>query len=166
MPRVALVTGGNKGIGLATVRALANTFDGDVFLTARDSKRGMAAVADLMAEGCKVNFHQLDLDDAASAEKLKDFLVDRYGGVDVLVNNAGIAFKNDATEPMSEQAEVTLRTNYFNTKRLWEILSPALRPGARIVNVSSCCGLLSTMPDGAIKEKLAKSGKGLTVRQT
>ena len=70
MTRVAIVTGGNKGIGYATCRALAKKFDGgDVFLTARSAERGNAAVADLEKEGCTVKFHQLDIDDVASIEK-------------------------------------------------------------------------------------------------
>ena len=53
--RVAVVTGGNKGIGLATVRGLAKAFDGDVLLTARDEDRGREAVKRLKdEEGLKV----------------------------------------------------------------------------------------------------------------
>ena len=70
MTRVAIVTGGNKGIGYATCRALAKKFDGgDVFLTARSAERGNAAVEELAKEGCTVKFHQLDIDDVASIEK-------------------------------------------------------------------------------------------------
>ena len=68
--RVAIVTGGNKGIGYATCRALSKKFDdGDVFLTARSAERGNAAVEELEKEGCSVKFHQLDIDDADSIEK-------------------------------------------------------------------------------------------------
>ena len=71
MTRVAIVTGGNKGIGYATCRALAKKFDGgDVFLTARSAERGNAAVEELAKEGCTVKFHQLDIDDVASIEKV------------------------------------------------------------------------------------------------
>lgn len=92
--RVALVTGANKGIGFAIVRALCRQFQGDVVLTARDEPRGRAAVQQLQAEGLSPLFHQLDIDDRQSIRALRDFLRKEYGGLDVLVNNAGIAFKS------------------------------------------------------------------------
>nr|KAF6377423.1 hypothetical protein mMyoMyo1_002144 [Myotis myotis] len=91
--RVALVTGANKGIGFAITRDLCRRFSGDVVLTARDSARGRAAVQQLQAEGLRPRFHQLDIDDLQSIRALRDFLRKEYGGLDVLVNNAGIAFK-------------------------------------------------------------------------
>lgn len=91
--RVALVTGANKGIGLAIVRDLCRQFSGDVVLTARDVARGQAAVQQLQAEGLSPRFHQLDIDDLQSIRALRDFLRKEYGGLNVLVNNAGIAFK-------------------------------------------------------------------------
>ena len=92
--RVALVTGANKGIGFAIVRALCRQFQGDVVLTARDEPRGRAAVQQLQAEGLSPLFHQLDIDDRQSIRALRDFLRKEYGGLNVLVNNAGIAFKS------------------------------------------------------------------------
>ena len=92
--RVAVVTGGNKGIGLAIVRDLCQQFSGDVMLTARDVARGQAAVQQLQAEGLSPRFHQLDIDDLGSIRALRDFLLKEYGGLNVLVNNAGIAFKS------------------------------------------------------------------------
>lgn len=91
---MAVVTGGNKGIGLAIVRDLCQQFSGDVMLTARDVARGQAAVQQLQAEGLSPRFHQLDIDDLRSIQALRDFLLKEYGGLNVLVNNAGIAFKS------------------------------------------------------------------------
>ena len=67
--RVAVVTGGNKGIGLAVVRGLGKQFTGDVYLTARDEGRGREAVAMLEAEGLSPKFHQLDITSQESIEK-------------------------------------------------------------------------------------------------
>ena len=61
--------------------------------SARDETRGREAVAKLESEGLHPKFHQLDIDDKASIERLRDFLSEKYGGLDVLVNNAGIAYK-------------------------------------------------------------------------
>ncbi|XP_043078071.1 carbonyl reductase 1-like [Puntigrus tetrazona] len=137
--RVAVVTGANKGIGLAIVKGLCKAgFNGDILLTARNEKLGQDAVAGLKSEGCNnVIFHQLDICDQGSSLKLKKFLQEKYGGLDVLINNAGMAFKHSATEPFGEQAEVTMRTNFWGTLWVCHALLPILRPKARVVNVSS-----------------------------
>lgn len=88
--RIALVTGANKGIGFAITRDLCQQFSGDVVLTARDEARGLAAVQKLQAEGLIPRFHQLDINDPQSIHALRNFLLKEYGGLDVLVNNAGI----------------------------------------------------------------------------
>jgi len=140
--KVAVVTGSNKGIGFAIVRALCKKFDGDVYLTSRDEGRGKDAVETLKKEGLNPKFHILDIGNEETVVNLRDFLKEKYGGIDVLVNNAGIAFKQGATESMGVQAEVTLGTNYWANKRTCEILFPILNPGARVVNVSSSLGFL------------------------
>ncbi|CAO2632429.1 Carbonyl reductase [NADPH] 1, partial [Lemmus lemmus] len=135
--RVALVTGGNKGIGFAITRDLCRKFSGDVVLTARDEGRGKAAVQQLKAEGLNPRFHQLDIDDLQSIRALQDFLLKEYGGLDVLVNNAGIAFKNADPTPFHIQAEVTMKTNFFGTQDVCTELLPLMKPQGRVVNVSS-----------------------------
>uniref|UniRef100_UPI001ED84045 carbonyl reductase [NADPH] 1-like isoform X2 n=1 Tax=Scatophagus argus TaxID=75038 RepID=UPI001ED84045 len=91
--KVAVVTGSNKGIGFAIVRALCKQFQGDVYVTARDVGRGQEAVKSLESEGLKPMFHQLDINDLNSIITAAAYFKEKYGGVDVLVNNAGIAFK-------------------------------------------------------------------------
>lgn len=131
------VTGSNKGIGYAIVRGICKQFKGDVFLTARNEELGKKAVQSLNEEGLSPKFHQLDITDQASIERLRDFLKNTYGGVDILVNNAGIAYKNESTASFAEQAEVTNKTNYFGTIAVCEALFPLLRPHARVVHLSS-----------------------------
>ncbi|XP_030603618.1 carbonyl reductase [NADPH] 1-like [Archocentrus centrarchus] len=135
--RVVVVTGSNKGIGLAIVRALCKQFEGDVFLTARDVSRGEEAVQALNTEGLKPMFHQLDIDDLNSIKTAADFFKEKYGGVDVLVNNAAIAFKMADTTPFGIQAEVTVKTNFFSTRNMLTCFSELIKPGGRVVNVSS-----------------------------
>ncbi|KAL6086466.1 hypothetical protein STEG23_002725 [Scotinomys teguina] len=139
--RVALVTGGNKGIGFAITRDLCRKFSGDVVLTARDEARGKAAVQQLQAEGLSPRFHQLDIDDLQSIRALRDFLRKEYGGLDVLVNNAGVAFKVADTTPFHIQAEETMKTNFFGTRDVCTELLPLIKPQGRVVNVSSMVSL-------------------------
>ncbi|XP_037380865.1 carbonyl reductase [NADPH] 3 [Talpa occidentalis] len=138
--RVALVTGANKGIGFAIARALCRQFSGDVVLTARDAARGRAAVQQLQAEGLSPRFHPLDIDDPGSVRALRDFLRKEYGGLNVLVNNAGIAFKFDDPTPFDIQAEMTLKTNFFATRNILTELLPIIKPHGRVVNISSSQG--------------------------
>ncbi|XP_070772109.1 carbonyl reductase [NADPH] 1 [Enoplosus armatus] len=138
--RVAVVTGSNKGIGLAIVRALCKQFQGDVYLTARDTGRGEAAVESLGSDGLKVMFHQLDINDLNSITTAAAYFKDKYGGVDVLINNAGIAFKVADTAPFAVQAEVTLKTNFFATRDMLTHFLPLIKAGGRVVNVSSFVG--------------------------
>ncbi|XP_044228959.1 carbonyl reductase [NADPH] 1-like [Thunnus albacares] len=138
--KVAVVTGSNKGIGLAIVRALCKQFQGDVYVTARDAGRGEEAVQSLASEGLKAMFHQLDINDLNSIITAAAFFKDKYGGVDVLVNNAGIAFKAGDTAPFAVQAEVTLKTNFFATRDMLTHFLPIVKAGGRVVNVSSFVG--------------------------
>ena len=163
MTKVAIVTGGNRGIGFAIVKGLAKVFDGDVFLTARNKERGLAAVKALESEGLKVGFHLLDIDDVQSNVNLANFLKETYGGLDILVNNAGIAFKCASTEPVHVQAKVTINTNYYGVKKTCDALFPLLRDGARVVNVSSSCGFLNKIPGKDLKARFAAND--LTVKQ-
>ena len=170
MKKVAIVTGGNKGIGLGIVRGLAEQFDGTVYLTARNVERGSKSVKGLEKEGVNVSFHQLDIDDQSSIEKLCEYMKQNYGGIDVLVNNAGIAFKNAATEPMHVQAKVTIQTNYFGTKHVCDTLFPILKPGGRVVNVSSSAGFLLNVcgeePAATqLRKTLASSDTTLTIEE-
>jgi len=138
MPRVAVVTGANKGIGFYIVKLLCRSQTQDiVYLTARDEQRGQAAVEALKQEGCQAAFHQLDLDSQASIDQFAQYIKEKYGGLDVLVNNAGIAYKQASTAPFDEQAEVTNTTNYFGTLNVSNALIPLVRDGGRVVHVGS-----------------------------
>ena len=76
------------------MRALCKQLDnGIVYLTARDEGRGKTAVEELKKENLNPRFHQLDINDQGSITRLRDHLVKEHGGLDILVNNAAIAFK-------------------------------------------------------------------------
>lgn len=146
--KVAVVTGGNKGIGFAIVRQLCCAFAGDVFLTARNEELGTAACVELEGEGLHPKFHQLDITDNKSIERLRDFLKSHYGGIDVLVNNAGVAYKSASTATLAEKARVTVNTNFSGTLNVCHELFPLLRAESRVVNVASRVGRLKLL-DGS-----------------
>ncbi|KAL6903754.1 hypothetical protein ACP4OV_004567 [Aristida adscensionis] len=182
--RVAVVTGGNKGIGLEVCRQLA--VNGvTVVLTARDSARGAAAVERLRVLGLtNAIFHQLDITDATSIARLADFLKTRYRKLDILVNNAafgGVEYIRDPVygsakeEELSgmdadkrlgwlwencretyETAKAGLLTNYYGTKHVIKGLLTLLQASSdgRIVNVSSDFGQLRHFRNMKQKQEL------------
>lgn len=145
--KVAFVTGANKGVGYAIVEKLATFLsptDWDVYLTARNEKLGEASLLELQKKGLSLKFHQLDVTDSFSRRRFLDFLKSKYpDGINIAINNAGIAYKNASTAPFSEQASVTIATNFIDTIDFTEEFIPLLAENARVVNVSSGVSILT-----------------------
>lgn len=141
-----LITGANKGIGLETARRLAE-LGHTVFLGSRDAERGRRA-----AERLGVRSVQLDVTDASSVRTAAD-VVAQAGGLDVLVNNAGIEVRredNSVPPPGETSGDELLRvldTNTIGMVRVLHALLPLLQRSAApvVVNVSSGLASLTTM---------------------
>jgi NAD(P)-dependent dehydrogenase (short-subunit alcohol dehydrogenase family) len=88
--KVAVVTGSNKGIGLEIVKGLCKSFDGIVYLTARKVENGQQAIDELKKLGLEPRFHRLDVQNMESIKEFAIYLRETHGGLDVLVNNAGV----------------------------------------------------------------------------
>jgi NAD(P)-dependent dehydrogenase (short-subunit alcohol dehydrogenase family) len=127
---VALVTGGNRGIGREICRQLGER-GYHVLLAARDPARGLAVAREL-----GLAFTPLDVTSPASIARLVASLDGRKLGLDVLVHNAGVSFSGFGPQV----ARDTLAVNYFGPLHLTEALLPHLRPHARVVLVSSGLG--------------------------
>uniref|UniRef100_A0A6P7H0I5 carbonyl reductase (NADPH) n=1 Tax=Diabrotica virgifera virgifera TaxID=50390 RepID=A0A6P7H0I5_DIAVI len=155
--KVAVLTGGNKGIGYATIKGLCERFDGIVYLTARDVTRGKSAVAKLEKENLKAVFHQLDIDSQTSVDEFRNFIEKEHGGLDLLINNAAICFWSAAPNPTFAQSSQTIETNYFGTVRVCEALFPLLRNNTRVVNVSSCEGHLLKIPSENLRREFSRN---------
>jgi NAD(P)-dependent dehydrogenase (short-subunit alcohol dehydrogenase family) len=137
-PRVALVSGANKGIGRAIASGLAR--DGFVvYLGARDSTRGSAAAGELAASG-DVRFLLLDVTSDADVEAAVARVESDFGHLDVLVNNAGVnAGYNRPEDETADGFRFVYETNVFAVVRVTNWFLPLLRKSAagRIVNVTS-----------------------------
>ncbi|KAI7724560.1 hypothetical protein M8C21_030439, partial [Ambrosia artemisiifolia] len=155
-PRVAVVTGGNKGIGLEICRQLASNGI-TVVLAARDEGRGLEAVTKLKDTGLtNVVFHQLDIKNPTSIARFTKFVESQFQKLDILVNNAaenGIIVKYDEFRAFKDGAGYT---NYYGTKALTEALLPLLQlsNSPRIVNVSSNYGELHWIRNEMVKAEL------------
>lgn len=151
MTTTALITGGNKGIGLATARLLAQR-GVTVLIGCRDPERGQDAERALRAEGLDARFVELDVTDGATIAKAAAWISSEYGRLDILINNAAIARADGSGQPSATTVE-TLRevyeTNVFGVVAVTNAMLPLLReaPAARIVNVSSEVGSIAAMTD-------------------
>jgi 3-oxoacyl-[acyl-carrier protein] reductase len=140
--KVALVTGGSRGIGLAIARALAA--DGvQVAVTGRSAAHLSAARPKIEATGPGgVETLQADMRRYAEVKKAVDATVSRFGGLDFLVNNAGIGIFTDVASMTPEQWSEVIETNLTGPFNACHAALPHLRArgGGFIINISSLAG--------------------------
>jgi NAD(P)-dependent dehydrogenase (short-subunit alcohol dehydrogenase family) len=169
--KIAVVTGGNRGMGLETCRQLARR-GMRVVLASRDAAKGEAAAAYLRAEGLEVVPQPLDVADEASIARLTAFVERELGRLDILINNAGIVRGPD--EPRDAALDTfkataagfraVLATNLLGPFLLCQALVPLMRGEGRIVNVSSGMGQLSEMGGGWPAYRASKAGLNALTR--
>ena len=157
--KIAIVTGGNRGIGLETCRQLSQ-LGIKVILTSRDDGKGLRAVDSLRAEGLDVGFHQLDVTDSDSITRLKEYIQANYHKFDILVNNAGIFLDSGKSvfDVPLEEIHATLETNFYGPLKLCRAFVPLMRENGygRIVNVSSSMGSIANMGGRSTAYKISK----------
>jgi NAD(P)-dependent dehydrogenase (short-subunit alcohol dehydrogenase family) len=149
MEHVAVVTGGNRGIGREIARQLAQQ-GMQVILTARDAAKGRQAADELRTGGLPIDAHPLDVTDDQSIEEFAAYIEATLGRCDVLVNNAGIMIDDRDGNAASLDIHVlrnTIETNTIAPLRVAQALLPLMRKNnyGRIVNVSSSLGQLENM---------------------
>ena len=159
LDRVALVTGANRGIGLEVVRQLA--LQGfTAILGARDAQKGDEAARSLRQGSLGVVPVQLDVTDQQSIDVAKLMVEERFGKLDVLVNNAAILYDEwqRAENANLETVREAFETNTLGAWRMCQAFIPLLRKSkhARIVNVSSESGSLTVMGGGTPAYSVSK----------
>jgi NAD(P)-dependent dehydrogenase (short-subunit alcohol dehydrogenase family) len=149
-PKIALVTGANKGLGFEISRQLAKQGI-RVLLGARDLEKGKAAAAKLQQEGLDVQPIAIDISNPESIESAIA-AIKELGGLDILINNAGVLLEDWST-PVSEiSLEIiaqTLQTNFYGALSLCQAIVPMMKAAnyGRIVNMSSTLGSLADAGD-------------------
>ncbi|MER7466168.1 SDR family oxidoreductase [Streptomyces sp. NPDC097981] len=164
---VSLVTGANRGIGREVCRQLGARGH-TVLLTARSLSAAERAAAELRAEGADVHALALDVRDRPSIERAAHESAERFGRLDVLVNNAAITYdtwQRAATADLDVVAEAA-DTNLYGPWRTTQAFLPLLRAGrhGRIVNVSSEAGSLTNMGGGTPAYSASKAALNALTR--
>lgn len=149
--KIALITGANRGIGFEIARQLG-ALGIFVLVGARDQARGDEAARKLKAENIEASTIRIDVTNQASIDAAASFIMETYGKLDILMNNAGIALKNGRVPPSELDVEVfrsTYETNVFGVFTVTKAMLPLLRlsDAGRIVNMSSPMGSLTLNSD-------------------
>ncbi|MBY0224719.1 MAG: SDR family oxidoreductase [Hyphomicrobium sp.] len=171
--RVALVSGGNRGIGLEIARQLARR-GMLVVIGSRDLEKGQAAAKTIIDEGYPTEVVRLDITDEASVAAAVEEIVLRHGRIDILVNNAAIlidgpgGFKSSLFELKADTARQTFETNVLGPLRLTQAVVPIMERNGygRIVNLSSGAGQLSDMRSGFPAYRMSKTALNALTRIT
>jgi NAD(P)-dependent dehydrogenase (short-subunit alcohol dehydrogenase family) len=147
--KVALVTGGSRGLGEATARALADA-GADVAITyVASADRAADVVKELEDKGVQAAAFRSDQADATLAPQLIDDVVARFGGLDVLVNNAAISVAGKTIDdPSVDTAELDLMhaTNYTGVIAIIRAAAKVMRDNGRIINIGSGIGSRAGLP--------------------
>jgi NAD(P)-dependent dehydrogenase (short-subunit alcohol dehydrogenase family) len=154
--KIAFVTGGNRGLGFQTALDLKND-NMKVVIGSRDAGQGQKAVEKLRAAGVDADVIPFDITNAHDHQSAYDYFNSKYGRLDILINNAGIAggtFPAEGPEHRASDVPLDLlhqvfETNFFSTVALTKTLLPLIKksPSGRIVNLSSILGSLTLQAD-------------------
>jgi NAD(P)-dependent dehydrogenase (short-subunit alcohol dehydrogenase family) len=166
-PRIALVTGANKGIGYAICDQLSAQGI-EVVLTARSRDRGMRALDTLGPRPLRLIYHPLDVTDQASIDRVREYVTARFGRLDILINNAGVALDKfrPALELDLDTLRATMETNVYGAFAVTRALAPLLRASrhGRIVNLSSVLGSLTNMGGLTLAYRMSKTALNALTR--
>jgi NAD(P)-dependent dehydrogenase (short-subunit alcohol dehydrogenase family) len=158
--KVALVTGANRGLGFETCRQLAQS-GLTVIMGSRDFTKGKAAAKQLIETGLDVIVYELDVSDQSHMGRISDQIEQRFGRLDVLVNNAAILYDTwqSAVNADLDVVNQALTTNLFGPWKLSQVCIPLMKRNkyGRIVNVSSGAGSLHYMTSGSPAYSVSKA---------
>jgi NAD(P)-dependent dehydrogenase (short-subunit alcohol dehydrogenase family) len=161
--KVALISGGTTGIGLAAAKEFVYR-GAKVVLAARDSDRGVQAVQELTLLGGDATFHRCDVSDPASVAEVVTFVMDRFGQLNCAVNSAAYDSQPSAThEVLFEEAGRAIAVDVLGVLYCmkYEIEAMLRGGGGTIVNISSVNGL-SGVPTAAVYSAAKHAVIGLT----
>ncbi|KAG4428463.1 hypothetical protein IFR05_016049, partial [Cadophora sp. M221] len=154
---IILVTGANCGIGFSTMQALSLRYlDGTYIIGCRAISPGQQAIQKLRELGVKANLDvvELDVTSDSTIETARNWVREKYGRLDVLVNNAGIALFPSSSSPTAirENFNTTFNTNITSLYTMTQAFLPLLHlsPAPKVINISSGRASLTRSSDGKL----------------
>jgi 2-deoxy-D-gluconate 3-dehydrogenase len=143
--KVAIVTGGNGGIGLGMARGLADA-GASIVVAARDAAKSKAAVAELSQRGVRAIAVATDVTDPASVNSLVAATAKEFGRIDILVNNAGINIRKPAHELALEEWQKVIETNLTSALICCQAVYPEMKKAGagKIINIGSMLSIFGT----------------------
>ncbi|MDD5014607.1 MAG: glucose 1-dehydrogenase [Atribacterota bacterium] len=160
--KIALITGGNKGIGRACALALANA-GANIVITARDFDELEKVKKEIEILGSEVITLKFDITEFSRVPEIIKVIIDKFGKIDILINNAGICFRELALE-VSEKTwdstfDVNLKGLFFITKEVAKYMIKQKK--GKIINISSMNSITGLL--GHVSYNASKAGiSGLT----
>jgi NAD(P)-dependent dehydrogenase (short-subunit alcohol dehydrogenase family) len=147
--KVALITGGARGIGAASARALAAQAADVAISYSASASKAAALVEELRAKGVRAEAFQADQADPAQVTGLVAAVVERFGRLDILVNNAGVAVSGGVDRPVdgtSAEFDRLYAVNIFGVVEAVRAAARVMGEGGRIISIGSCLGRRSAFP--------------------
>ena len=154
--KVAIVTGGTRGIGLAIASALGEA-GAKLVVTSRTDKFG--GLDSLKNSGYDVSFFESDMHDKSVPQKIIDFTLEKHGRVDILVNNAGVAKHGEMEEYTDELLDNIMNINVDSVFRMCRsAITPMKKQGGGVIlNIGSISGLVSNIPQPQVAYNASKA---------
>jgi 2-deoxy-D-gluconate 3-dehydrogenase len=163
--RVAIVTGGNGGLGLGMARGLAEA-GAAVVVAGRSEAKNAAAVAELESQGARAAAVAVDVTDEAACQAMVHAAVERFGRLDILVNNAGVNIRKAPDETSLAEWNTVIETNLTSAFLCSQAAYPEMKRagGGKIINIGSMMSLFGVpfaVPYAASKGGIVQLTRGL-----
>jgi NAD(P)-dependent dehydrogenase (short-subunit alcohol dehydrogenase family) len=156
--RVAIVTGGNRGIGYEVCKELSKS-GCRVVLTSRNEPDGKKAIVSL--DDYDITYHKLDVADSKGISYLRDWILRTYGRLDILINNAGVYLDEGVSVFDVDQKIIqeTLAVNFYGAFQMCKAFVPIMKQNGygRIVNISSGYGAMNEMAGFQAAYRISKA---------
>jgi NAD(P)-dependent dehydrogenase (short-subunit alcohol dehydrogenase family) len=170
-----LITGSSRGIGLETALAFGRA-GYQVFATLRNPDGAVELKQKIQEEVLPISIHMMDVNSDESVKSCINEIIQKFGPIDVLVNNAGIGLNGSIEEMSISDFKATMETNFFGAVRCIQKVIPSMRErkSGCIINVTSISGRLTSSPLGcysaskfaleAVSEALSQEVKPFNIR--
>ena len=165
--RVALVTGGNGGIGLGMAKGLSAA-GAAVVIAGRNKTKARSALSELHARGAQAEFVELDVLKEASCRQAIQHAIERFGRLDILVNNAGTTVRKQPQDLTTEEWHLVMDTNLTGAFHCSQMAYPHMvrAGGGKIINIGSMMSVFASpyaTPYAASKGAIVQMARAMAI---